>query len=144
MIDHGSRVKLSDKNFVNLIDNKCLSELKHERQVMTSNGIQTISESYFLLIDNIGPDVDEIIVAPRGASTPMARLRDIRKGVSLAMCVGYQGKSGGASRSDAPDHITAKRGHTTTEIPVPDRALYSGIGVSDCGPIYFGYPDPPN
>ena len=142
-IGGGARFKVSKDKFIGLVDNACLTDLRQRIESIKTTQVQRVKSSYFLIIDNVGPDVDEITIAGNApGSQPLLKAHDVRKGDSIAMCVGFQGLSGSASHNDAPEKLVVERkGKLSEDVPIPKRDTYSLINKTDCPGVGFGYPD---
>ena len=103
---------------------------------------QSVGKSYFLLVENQGDQIETLNVLNRAAaSTPTASFRQIAKGGRIAVCMGFEGRSGSPSQMDKSDEIeTVRATNRRATASVPAREKSTAMGVSDCGPITWNYP----
>lgn len=138
---------LSDGQQVQLASNTCLAELRTllpQNTTVPKNTpqIQKINASYFLLIKNQGEQISQMLLKSNSGSQQQDMVfRNIDKGASIAICMGYDGNAGTPSKMSNIVEIKVKR-HARMElnIDVPERGQGTPVGVSDCGPIVWHYP----
>src|SRR5262249_26771171 len=103
--------------------------------------VQTVGRSFFLLIENQGPRVDgaELVSAGR----IIGRVPALDTGVNVAVCMGFDGRSGYNSREYKLSEVRLTGGRSQETVLVHDPLMSPGYGVSDCGNYTYSYPQLP-
>jgi hypothetical protein len=144
---NGSNIfKLSGGREVQLANTPCLTELRALLSDATQNAEiqeQKINSSYFLLVENQGQQIDQLRIKPTDSNSDQDMIfRDVNKGASIAICMGYDGNAGTPSKMNSVVEIEVKRNATREfDVNVPKKTHGTPIAVSDCGPIVWNYPD---
>jgi len=131
---------------VAIAPNECEKELRRMTADLAtaSERPQIFTKSYFLLIENRGPDIESLSLFDNKArEIPLSKYSSVNNGTRIAICVGYDGRSGYPSRMDQVDVVEVKRNRDgRIEKNVPAIGSSSQIGASDCGiGINWAYPN---
>jgi hypothetical protein len=107
-------------------------------------GLQPLGKSYFLYVENRGDPIETLTLYERAALTgPKTSHRSVDKGAAIAICMGYEGRSGlMESRMESFDEIEVVRSKGQRSVmAVPSKDLGVRRGASDCGGVTWNYPE---
>lgn len=128
---------------VSLASNPCLTDLRQisdQERLSAGSGLQTLGASYFLVVENESETIDELYVHMSNGSTSGPH-RSLSKGEPLAICIGFDRRSGHIPRTENPSEVKIVRGTKEAIRSVPLREAGVPRSVNGCGEgISWNYP----
>ncbi|MNJ31767.1 hypothetical protein D3C77_264140 [compost metagenome] len=138
--------KLADNQQVKLASTACLTDLRSRLAEDIPADIpspQKIQASYFLLVENQGDQIERLrLKSATDLGGQDMVFRDLEKGASVAICMGYDGNAGNPSRMESVAKLVVQRNASLElDIDVPSKTEGTPVGVSNCGNIVWNYPE---